>query len=749
MKRLLVILLSAVLVAGCATPAQQSESRVEVGGTPWRAWMVRGALQADDEVRLEDDFFTAVNRDDILRRNANPNGPNSVVDDRRNEIDDQMLEVLRGDAKGSKQTAHDLQCLRDLYSLYEDWDARDADATKPVKPIFDRLDAIETLDQFSEWVGSDDFRLLLTWRGDKLYANDAQNSVSLFALSLVNPANDTAWMDDEGKPIPAEHRQGISLDGYAVELDSPLLPLASFDWDDEDFMVDGKLDTEWFQELRTASNNVDIAYQMLEYVGYTQEDASDIVCNAAELEAMLFDGMKTGNEYYKEYTREEFERECEGGFPLLKICDSFGYNDASFYTVGNTTWQSRLNELYTKENLDLFVSHAMTSVALRSASLLDSEAANIAYYADGDAYISDELLEAAEKSGVNTNDDASDSSEGPEMTQEELEQQNARYGCEYLRSVVPTSFAKVYVENFYDEQLTADVNDMVKSYLDAYEKLFGQEDWISNETRAGAIDKLHNMHIYVGHPEAWSNTDKLEVRAHDEEGTLFSETCRLAAYDLDQELGLMRSGKDGTYWRDCMEVNAYYTPTTNSIIIGAGILGGVYWPEDGSYEENLAGVGTTIGHEIGHAFDSSGSYFDKDGRYDIWWTKEDLADFEERVQGVKDAFNKIDPLGTGAYDGSQVCAEAIADMGGIKTSMLVASTRKDFDYDAFFRAYAKSWADVPRETDVREQLLVDTHPLDNHRVNVPVREVDEFYNTYNITKDDAMWLDAKDRISVW
>ena len=318
-----------------------------------------------------------------------------------------------------------------------------------------------------------------------------------------------------------------------------------------------------------------------------------------------------------------------------------------------------------------------------------------------------------------------------------------------MREVAPTSYAKVYAQNYYDEQTSRDAETMVRSYLTHYEKMLGREDWLSQKTRAAAIGKLRAMRVKVGHPKAWPDTTRLEVHSRAEGGTLFSETRRLAAYDLEQELYLLHHPDEGEYWYDCMDVNARYDPATNSVVIGMGILGGAFWPEEGSYEERLAGLGTTVGHEISHAFDGQGAYFDKNGGFEQWWTSTDLEAFQDRVERVRECFRGIDPIGSGCYDGAQVSDEAIADMGGLKVTMLVAGERPSFDYDAFFRAYAKSWVSVMSLADATDLLANDSHPLDRDRVNVPVRELDEFSTTYDVEKGDDMWLDPAKRVSVW
>ena len=743
MRRLIALMMTVVLVAGCAAPgagrggdgaAQERATATErktPAGTPWKDWFIQGVLSEGDEIRLEDDFYTAVNRDRILAYAADSTGGQSTIEVRENEIANQMMDLLESDAQGTQGTAHDLACLRSLYSLYADWDDRDKDGCEPVKPIVERIRKIKSLDEMSDWLCSDDFRLSLLWSAGNQTDEDASLGCSLFALLPYNDVDDPA------------------AGGYFVEIPEPILLLAPFEWDDEDLMQDGSVDETVLESLRAASTNVDIAYRMLMHMGLSDKEAADTVCNAAALESLLLEGLDVDGNNYVECTHDELIRECKGSFPLDRIVDAYGYGDAASYELDNRAWLQTMNELYKEEYLDLFVSHALTGLALRSTGLLDTEASEIEYSADGDAYISDELLEtaSAEEEGDDAGEQLED--ESLDMTDEEYAAYLRREGSDYLRETLPTSFAKVYVEHFYDERVTDEVSDLVRSYIDAYQRMLAAEDWIGESTRANAIEKLRAMRVQVGHPQMWANTDSLGILSHDEGGSLFSETRRLAAYELEQEKYLLHRPDEGEYWRNCMDVNAYYTPARNSVTIGVGILGGGFWREDATFEQKLGGTGMTIGHEISHAFDTDGAYFDKDGKYANWWTDEDWAAFEARVKRVVDCFSAIDPIGTGTYDGTQVCGEAIADLGAIKATMQMAKQREGFDYDAFFRAYAFTWASALTEETVESQMEDDTHPIDSHRVNVPVREVDEFNETYGIKEGDGMWLSPDERISVW
>lgn len=733
---MLVLAGSGVQTVAIAAQEGSGSAVLEPVGTPWQDWFVRSLLTKKDEIRLEDDFYTAANRDMILTYNTDQLGAASVSEARENEIADQMAALITGNEAGDDQTSHDMACIRALFELYTDWEARDEDGIAPVEGIIDRLLDIDSLDELTDWYCSDDFRLSMAWRMETEDTTFAAQGLSMFGLSAYNEVD------------------GEKAGTYAVYAYAPEYELSPFCWSDEAVYTDGKVDSSSLQELRDAATSVDEAYLVLRSLGFSKKDAHDTAYDAALLEDHVVSAMEekgkaadTGASLYADVeflTHAELEARCKGGFPLDRIIDAYGYGDATEYEIDGSAWLDAMNELYTEDNLDLFVSHALVSIALECSTLLDSEVDTAAADADGDHYLSDELRKAVPDEGG-----GSDEVNYDDATDEQVDEWDRRDGCQYVREVVPTSCAKVYAQHYYDERTSEEVEEMVRAYVKAYEKMLAEEDWISQETRDAAIEKLRAMRVQVGHPKTWPDTAGLEVRSRAEGGTLFSETRRVAAYDLEQELYLLHHPDEGEYWRDCMDVNATYDPATNSVDVGMGFLGGVYWPKDGSYEERLAGMGTTIGHEISHAFDDQGAYFDKNGGFEQWWTDKDWEAFQKRVERVKACFSGIDPLGRGCYDGGKVCGEAIADMGGLKVTMLVASERWGFDYDEFFRAYALSWASILSVSDVTYQLANDGHPLDRDRVNVPVREVDEFYDTFDIAKDDGMWLDPSERVSVW
>ena len=167
-----------------------------------------------------------------------------------------------------------------------------------------------------------------------------------------------------------------------------------------------------------------------------------------------------------------------------------------------------------------------------------------------------------------------------------------------------------------------------------------------------------------------------------------------------------------------------------------------------SEEEVLGKLGVVIGHEISHAFDSTGAQYDKDGNRTDWWTEEDEATFLERNRKMEDYYNAIHPWEGQDLHGSIVTGEACADMAGLKVALRLAAERENFDYDAFFRAYADLW--MYKESLQRVYLRInDVHPLPYLRVNCTLQQYDEFLDFYGITKGDGMYLAPENRVNIW
>ena len=207
---------------------------------------------------------------------------------------------------------------------------------------------------------------------------------------------------------------------------------------------------------------------------------------------------------------------------------------------------------------------------------------------------------------------------------------------------------------------------------------------------------------------------------------------------------------DPAIWEvDILDANAYYNPANNSINIIRGLLDGAFYREDMSEEELFAGIGSAIGHEISHAFDTKGAQYDENGNIVNWWTDEDLKTFHERADKLAKYYSGITAFNGEKVRGDNIKTEAIADMAGMKCVLGLASENKDFDYKAFFEANAAVWRGLYTKELEYMLLTQDVHPLRYLRVNATVQQFDEFYETYGIKEGDNMYLAPENRVLVW
>ena len=278
-------------------------------------------------------------------------------------------------------------------------------------------------------------------------------------------------------------------------------------------------------------------------------------------------------------------------------------------------------------------------------------------------------------------------------------------------------------------------------------------DWLGEETRAKAIEKLDNLRVNAVYPDELGDWSALVFAGMENGGSLLAADAAVQDFVISIQSKQIDTAVDKDKWdqlaMQTAQVNAFYNPQNNSINIMAGILSGEIYNEDMSYEQKLGGIGTVIGHEISHAFDTKGSQFDKDGAISNWWTAEDYAAFQARAAKLAAWYDGFIPWEGASYSGQQVQTEAIADMGGMKCLLAVAAQQENFDYDAFFRQFATVWRMQGLPAYLVTLVAQDTHPMRYLRINATLAQFDEFIEFYGIQPGDGMYIAPEDRVCVW
>ncbi len=262
------------------------------------------------------------------------------------------------------------------------------------------------------------------------------------------------------------------------------------------------------------------------------------------------------------------------------------------------------------------------------------------------------------------------------------------------------------------------------------------------------------MHKHVLYPDDWEPFcyDDLEIKSSEEGGTFWDAYIALERYERLKSIEEYQNPVDKELWTTApvsapFSTNCAYDPKTNSIYI-CGAYTKTRYTKGMSKEELYAWIGTTIGHEIGHAFDSNGSKYDKDGNKTNWWTEEDANRFRAKNEKLAAYLSSIHPWEGNYTRGNIKTGESGADMEGMKCMLRLAAKDPDFDYDSFFRAYAAS--KLIKETSEMAKLITDDpHSMNYIRINATLQQYDEFLDFYGIKEGDKMYLAPEDRVAVW
>ena len=304
-----------------------------------------------------------------------------------------------------------------------------------------------------------------------------------------------------------------------------------------------------------------------------------------------------------------------------------------------------------------------------------------------------------------------------------------------------------YGKKYFGEKAKKDVVDIVKEIIETYKGRVARNDFLSEQTKQKAINKLNKIVIKMGYPD---KCDELYDRlTFDENGSLFQALEDIRYTRMLDNLSKLYKDVDRSEWvMPGHMVNACYNPTSNDITFPAAILQAPFYSIKQSRSENLGGIGAVIGHEISHAFDNNGAKCDEDGNLNNWWTDEDFKRFEERTHAMIEEFDGIE-LPQGKVNGTFIVSENIADNGGMAVTLEMMSHLHDADYQAYFRNWARVWCMKARPEFLQLLLSVDVHGPAELRANMQPRNFTEWYQAFDVTEKDGMYLAPDKRVIIW
>jgi putative endopeptidase len=583
--------------------------------------------------------------------------------------------------------------IADFYASYMDEAGIEAKGIAPIKPTLDRIEAIG------------DRQALAVFLGSQLRADvDVLNSTNLFTPNLFGlwVAQD---LDDPSRYVPFMLQGGLSLPSRNYYLDS------------SQRMID--IREKFIAHITKMLTLADIP------------DAEGKAGAIAELERRMaafhwstgdtFDIAKANNHW----ARAELTAKAPG-LDWDAYFKAAGLANRADFVVWQPSAFTGLSALVASEPLDVWKAYLTYHAIAKRASLLPSafNQENFAFFAT--------TLNGTPK-----------------------QQDRWKRATNATSAALGDAVGKLYVKDHFSPKAKAEVEQMVRNLIAAFDKRIDTLSWMSDKTKAEAKAKLKVLKIGVGYPNKWSDYSKLDISA----GDIIANVERVEAFTLARSIALLDKPVDRDEWvMTPQTVNAVNLPALNALNFPAAELQPPHFDPKGPASVNYGAIGSIIGHENTHSFDDQGALFDSKGKLRNWWTDEDFAHFKASGDQLVEQYDGYKPFPDLAVNGRQTLSENIADVAGLLTAYdgyLISLKGKPAKViegyngqQQFFLAFAMNWRYKAREQTLRRQILTDGHAPANYRA-LTVRNLDGWYDAFGITPDQSLYLAPDKRVRVW
>lgn len=317
---------------------------------------------------------------------------------------------------------------------------------------------------------------------------------------------------------------------------------------------------------------------------------------------------------------------------------------------------------------------------------------------------------------------------------------------------------QIYVAKHFPPAAKARMEELVGNLIQAYRVDIAALDWMGEDTKNRALEKLNKFTLKIGYPDKWRDYTNLHIVAND----LIANLTAVARFARDFEFNKIGRPVDRSEWYMTPQtVNAYYNPGMNEIVFPAAILQPPFFDMEADDAVNYGGIGAVIGHEIGHGFDDQGAKYDGDGNLNNWWSDADSTEFERRSAKLIDQYEALVPAETpdSHINGALTIGENIGDLGGLTIAhkayeiSLGNKPAPEIDgqsgYQRLFFGWAQAWRSKARPEEIRRRLATDPHSPAEFRCNQVVRNLNEFYDAFGVTETDQLYLPPRDRVRIW
>lgn len=328
-------------------------------------------------------------------------------------------------------------------------------------------------------------------------------------------------------------------------------------------------------------------------------------------------------------------------------------------------------------------------------------------------------------------------------------------GVGVVNNILGDAVGQIYAERYFSPEAKASAQAMVANIIESFRHRIDSLDWMAPATKAEAQAKLDKLYVGVGYPETWRDYSALEIQP----GDIFGNISRYSLFEYHHDLNRLGSVADKREWSMTPQtVNAVNLPLQNALNFPAAILQPPFFDAKAPAAANYGAIGSVIGHEISHTFDTEGSTFDSTGALRNWWTAADLAHFNVATRKLAAQYDSYKPFPDLAVNGEQTLPEDIADVAGIAAAYdgyhaslgrNPAPEQGGFSGDQqFFIAFAQNWASKIREANLRQLVLTDSHAPSEYRA-ATVRNIDAWYAAFGVEPGKKLYLAPAERVRIW
>lgn len=469
---------------------------------------------------------------------------------------------------------------------------------------------------------------------------------------------------------------------------------------------------------------------MLTMAGY--EDADGAATRILALETQIAERQwsrvesRDANKRYNKYTTEEFAKYM-GDFPWEVYAKTTGLDKIDSLIASQNTYLKAFGEVFSTVDVSTWKEYLTLHLVSEYSGKLSKQFVdrNFSFY-------------------------------GTDLRGIEEQQPRWKKAVNGVDSVLGELLGRLYVAEHFKPEAKDRMEQLVKNVIKGFEVGIQGLEWMSEETKKSALDKLSKFVPKIGYPDEWKDYSGLEIKA----GDLVGNYMRYNQWEMQNMLDKLGKPIDRNEWHMTPQtVNAYYNPVMNEIVFPAAILQPPFFNLEAEDAVNYGGIGAVIGHELGHGFDDQGAKYDGNGNLRNWWTESDQEQFNARGQMFSEQYSQFEVFPGEFVNGDLTLGENIGDLGGLtiayKAYFLSLDGKAAPVLDGYtaeqriFLGWGQIWRRLYRDKELQTRLKTDSHSPSEYRVNGIVQNMPEFYQAFDVKEGDGHYLKKEDRVKIW